>query len=115
MKPVPLIIMSVGLAIALGFPGVTIGRQMYFRWIGISHQTAAESQIAFMTSLSMFAVMIGGLIAIAGVVLHKAFSAEEKRAIERRAEQQAKREARQAERDARQVQRAARHGRDPVD
>ncbi len=115
MKPVPLIIMSVGVAIALGFPGFTIGRQMYFRSLGIAHQAAPESQIAFMTVLSMFAVMFGGLIAIGGFVLHKAFSADEKKAIERRAQQRAKRDAGQAKRDARQAERAARRGRDPVD
>jgi hypothetical protein len=115
MKPVPLIIMSVGVAIALGFPGVTFGRQMYFRWLGIANQGAAESEIAFMTVLSMFAVMLGGLIAIGGFVLHKVFSAEEKTAIERRAEQQAKRDARHAKHDARQIERAARRGPNPVD
>jgi len=115
MKPVPLTIMSIGVAIALGMPGLTIGRHMYFRSQGIAYQTAAESQIAFMTSLSMFAVMFGGLIAVGGFVLHKAFSAEEKRAIERRAQQEAKRDARQAERDARKIGRAAQRRQDPVE
>jgi Na+/melibiose symporter-like transporter len=115
MKPVPLTIMSVGTLIALGMPGLTIGRQMYFRSMGIANQTAMESQIAFMTTLSMFAVMLGGLIAVGGFVLHKAYSAEEKQALERRAAQEAKRGARQAERDARQIELAARRRRDPVD
>jgi Na+/melibiose symporter-like transporter len=115
MKPFPLIAMAVGTAIALGAPALTIGRHMYFRSAGIAHQTAAESQIALMTSLSMFAVLLGGLIAIGGYALHKAFSAEEKRAIERRAQQEAKRDARQAQRDARQVGREARRSRDPID
>jgi hypothetical protein len=115
MKPVPLIIMSVGLAIALGFPGVTIGRQMYFRSLGIANQGAAESQIAFMTILSVFAVMLGGLIAIGGFVLNKAFNAEDKKASERRAQQKAKREAGQAKREKRQAESLARRGRDPVD
>ena len=34
MKPVPLAIMSVGTAIALGGPGLTIGRYWYFRSMG---------------------------------------------------------------------------------
>jgi Na+/melibiose symporter-like transporter len=115
MKPIPLAIMSVGTAIALGGPGLTIGRSLYFRSMGIASQPAAESQIALMTALSIFAVMLGGLIAIGGYVLHRASVAEDKKAVARRIEQEAKREARQAKRDARDVERLARRRRDPVD
>ena len=94
---------------------MTIGRYMYFRSIGVADEAAAESQIAFMTALSIFAVMLGGLIAIGGYVLHNASSAEERKPSTRRVEQEAKREARQAKRDERNAKRLARRSRDPVD
>jgi hypothetical protein len=115
MKPVPLIIMSVGAAIALGVPGLTIGRQMYFRSAGVANQTEAESQIALMTTFSMYAVMLGGLIALGGYLLHQVFGAAEKKAIDRRAEREAKHEAREAARRARQAEREALRRQDPVD
>jgi len=115
MKPVPLAMMSVGTAIALGGPGLTIGRYWYFRSIGVAGEAASESQIAFMTALCIFAVMLGGLIAIGGYVLHNASGAEGKKAVARKIEQEAKREARQAKRDERNAKRLARRSRDPVE
>ena len=92
----PTILISVGALIAVGVPGLALGRNIHLRTVGrVAERSVAEGDLAVLAFAGMFAVPIGMLLMISGFIIRRARKLEEQAAAARQARRLA------AEREAR--------------
>ena len=91
----PVILVSVGALMAIGVPAAAIFRNIHMRTAG---RLAADSDLALLAWTSMFAVPLGLLLMIAGLIIRRARKSEQEAAAQRRARREAARSSRLTER-----------------